>query len=40
MRSMEQFWPELRQNTLPTVTIQNENAATTQPAITVPHVNR
>ena len=39
MRSMEQCWPELRQIVLPTVTIQNENAVATQPAMTVPHVN-
>ena len=39
MRSMEQCWPELRQIALPTVTIQNENAIPTQPAMIVPHVN-
>ena len=39
MRSMEQCCPELRQIALPTVTIQNENAVATQPAMTVPHVN-
>ena len=39
MISMEQCWPELRQIALPTVTIQNENAISKQPAMTVPHVN-
>ena len=39
MRSMEQLWPELRQVTLPTVTIQNDNATNIQPAITIPHTN-
>ena len=39
IRSMERYWPELRQIALPTVTIQNENAVATQPTITVPHVN-
>ena len=39
MISMEQCWPELRQIALPTVTIQNENAISTQSAMTVPHVN-
>ena len=40
MRSMERYWPELRQIALPTVTIQNENAVATQPTVTVPHVPR
>ena len=39
MRSMEQCWPELRQIAQPTVTIQNENAISTRPSMTVPHVN-
>ena len=39
MRSLERCWPELRQIALPTVTIQNENAVATQPAMNVPHVN-
>ena len=39
MRSMERLWPELRQVTLPTVTIQNDNASNIQPVITIPHVN-
>ena len=36
---MEQCWPEVRQIALPTVTIQNENAISTQHAMTIPHVN-
>ena len=36
---MEQLSPELRQVTLPTVTIQNDNATIIQPAITIPHAN-
>ena len=42
MRSMEQCWPELRRIALPTVTIRNENATSTQTsqdAITIPHIN-
>ena len=39
MRSMDQLSPELRQVTLPTVTIQNDNATNIQPAITIPHAN-
>ena len=38
-RSMERYWPELRQMALPTVTIQNENAVAAQPTVIVPHVN-
>ena len=39
MTSMERCWPELRQITLPTVTIQNTSALTAPSALTVPHVN-
>ena len=35
MRSMERCWPELRQITLPTVTIQNTSAFTAPPALNV-----
>ena len=38
MRSMERYWPGLRQIALPTVTIQNETAAPAEPAVTVTHV--
>ena len=39
MTSMERCWPELRQITLPTVTIQSTSALTAPSALTVPHVN-
>ena len=42
MRSMEQCWPELRRIALPTVTIRNDNATSTetrQGVITIPHIN-
>ena len=39
MTSMERCWPELRQITLSTVTIQNTSALTAPSALTVPHVN-
>ena len=39
MRSIEQFWPELRHVAPSTVTIQNEPPSGLQPVITGLHVN-